>query len=82
MMNKPNPDDRSDNVEKLQTAIENTRENIKEANEATQFSSEADNAAIQAKNERRLSSIAGMEAEIADEQQARKNGFQNEDGLS
>lgn len=75
-MNKPNPDDRSDNVEKLQTAIKNTRENIREANESMQFSSDADNAAIQAKNERRMESIAGMEAEIEDEKQDRKNGFQ------
>lgn len=75
-MNKPNPDDRSDNVEKLQTAIKNTRENIQEANESMQCSSDADNAAIQAKNERRMESIAGMEAEIEDEKQARKNSFQ------
>lgn len=81
-MNKPNPDNRSDNVEKLQTAIENTRENIREANEATQFSSEVDNVNIQEKNERRLNSIAGMEAEIADEQQARKKGFQDGNNFS
>ena len=29
IMNKPNPDDRSDNVEKLKTAIKNTHENIR-----------------------------------------------------
>ena len=78
-MTKPNPDDRSNNVERLQTAIENTRENIREANETLEFSSsEADNAAIQAKNERRLNSISGMEAEIEDEKQARKNGYQSD----
>ena len=74
-MTKPNPDDRSNNVERLQTAIKNTRENIREANETLEFSSETDRAAIQAKNERRLESIAGMEAEIEDEKQARKNGY-------
>ena len=81
-MTRPNPDDRSDNVEKLQTAIQNTRENIQKANETIQFSSAADTAAIQAKNERRLESIAGMEAEIEDEKQARKNGFQSENEFS
>lgn len=81
-MTKPNPDDRSDNVEKLQSAIENTRENIREANETIQFSSEADHTAIQEKNERRMNSIAGMEAEIEDEKKARKNGFQSENELS
>ena len=39
-MTKPNPDDRSNNVERLQTAIENTRENIREANETLEFSSQ------------------------------------------
>ena len=77
-MTKPNPDDRSNNVERLQSAIENTRENIREAEETLQFSSEADSAAIQAKNERRLNSISGMEAEIEDEKQARKNGYQSD----
>ncbi len=77
-MTKPNPDDRSNNVERLQSAIENTRENIREAEETLQFSSsQADSAAIQAKNERRLNSISGMEAEIEDEKQARKNGYQS-----
>lgn len=80
-MNKPNPDDRSNNVERLQTAIKNTRENIREANETLEFSSETDRAAIQAKNERRLESIAGMEAEIEDEKQARKNGYSDENQL-
>lgn len=73
-MSKPNPDDRSDNVEKLRTAIKNTRENMEDATESLKFSSGADRDAIQAKNERRLESIAGMEAEIEDEKQARKNG--------
>ena len=77
-MTKPNPDDRSNNVERLQSAIENTRENIREAEETLQFSSsQADSAAIKAKNERRLNSISGMEAEIEDEKQARKNGYQS-----
>ena len=43
-----------------------------------EFSSEFDRAAIQAKNERRMESIDGMKAEIKDEKQARKNGYQDE----
>ncbi len=77
-MTKPNPDDRSNNVERLQKAIKNTRENIREANETMEFSSEFDRAAIEAKNERRMESIEGMKAEIKDEKQARKNGYQDE----
>jgi len=77
MMTKPNPDNRADNVEKLQTAIENTRENIQAANEAIECSSSADIEAIQAKNERRMESIHSMEAEIEDEQAARKNGYKS-----
>ena len=38
-------------------------------------------AAIQAKNERRMNSIAGMEAEIEDEKQARKNGYQDDKSI-
>lgn len=41
MMNnrKPNPDDRSDNVEKLQKMVHNTIENIEAAEETMGFSS-------------------------------------------
>lgn len=76
-MTKPNPDNRADNVEKLQTAIKNTKENIREANESMEFSDSTQQAAIQAKNERREESIAGMEAEIKDEQADRRNGYQS-----
>ncbi|MEH6841909.1 small acid-soluble spore protein Tlp, partial [Priestia megaterium] len=38
--NKPNPDDRSDNVEKLQTMVQNTMKNIEEAEEAAACSTE------------------------------------------
>ncbi|MEH7460592.1 small acid-soluble spore protein Tlp [Bacillus thuringiensis] len=64
---KPNPDDRSDNVEKLQEAVYNTIENMNEAREAEEFSNEKDRAAIEAKNERRMESIEGMRKEIKEE---------------
>lgn len=73
--NKPKPDDRSDNVEKLQTMVENTIENINEAEETLEFSNAEDRARIEAKNERRKESIDAMRSEIQDESQARQNGY-------
>ncbi len=65
---KPNPDDRSDNVEKLQSMIHHTIENMEEAEAAMEFSSSED----QAKNERRSEAIDGFRSEIKDEANARK----------
>lgn len=73
--NKPKPDDRSDNVEKLQTMVQNTMENINEAEETLEFSNAEDRARIEAKNERRKESIDAMRSEIEDESQARQNGY-------
>ncbi|MFX3623348.1 MAG: small acid-soluble spore protein Tlp [Ectobacillus sp.] len=64
---QPNPDDRSDNVEKLQEMVQNTIRNMHEAEEAAQFSNEKDCAAIEAKNQRRLESIEAMRNEIKEE---------------
>ncbi|MED3573163.1 small acid-soluble spore protein Tlp [Cytobacillus praedii] len=72
--NKPKPDDRSDNVEKLQTMVQNTIENIHEAEETLEFSNAEDRARVEAKNERRKESIDAMRSEIEDESQARQNG--------
>lgn len=69
---KVNPDDRSDNAEKLQEMVQNTIENIHEAKEAAEFSNEQDRAAIEAKNERRMESIKGMQEEIKEESSYRK----------
>jgi small acid-soluble spore protein (thioredoxin-like protein) len=68
--NRPNPDDRSDNVEKLQEAIVNTIHNMDEAEETMELSNEKDRALIAAKNERRRESIEGMRAEVKDEYRA------------
>ncbi|MED3551937.1 small acid-soluble spore protein Tlp [Cytobacillus praedii] len=73
--NKPKPDDRSDNVEKLQTMVQNTIENIHEAEETLEFSNAEDRARVEAKNERRKESIDAMRSEIEDESQARQNGY-------
>jgi len=69
--NKPNPDDRSDNVEKLQEMIVNTVDNIQKAEETMQNVSGEDRAHIEAKNERRRESIDAMRSEIKDENSAR-----------
>jgi small acid-soluble spore protein (thioredoxin-like protein) len=69
--NKPNPDDRSDNVEKLQEMIVNTEDNIQEAEDTMQNVNGDERAQIEAKNERRRESIDAMRSEIKDENSAR-----------
>ncbi|MBE4908605.1 small acid-soluble spore protein Tlp [Bacillus luteolus] len=68
------PDNRNDNVEKLQDMVQNTIENIEESHETMQFASTEERAAIEAKNQRREESIEAMRNEIRDEAQARENG--------
>lgn len=65
--NRPNPDDRSDNVEKLQEMIANTDDNIRKAEATMRNLSGEEKAQVEAKNERRRESIASMRAEIKDE---------------
>ncbi|WP_419887389.1 small acid-soluble spore protein Tlp [Neobacillus niacini] len=66
--NKPKPDDRSDNVEKLQSMIHDTIENMEAAEESLRFTnSETQRQEIEAKNERRRKSIESFRAEIKDE---------------
>lgn len=64
---KPKPDDRSDNVEKLQHMVQNTLENIEEAEESMEFASEDQKHKIKDKNKRRKEAIEGMRDEIKDE---------------
>lgn len=70
--NKPNPDDRSDNVEKIQEMICNTIENMEEAEAALEFASPEEKEQIEAKNERRRESIDALRLEVKDEARARK----------
>lgn len=70
------PDNRKNNVERLQQMVENTKENIEAAEETMHnldVTSE-DREAIEAKNQRREQSIESFKAEIADEQAAREKG--------
>jgi len=62
--NKPNPDDRSDNVEKLQSMVQNTIENIEEAQDSMQFANQEERERIEAKNHRREESINAMRNEL------------------
>lgn len=66
---KPNPDDRSDNVEKLQDAVDDTIGNLEASQSTLQNAdlSEEELKGITEKNERRKESIEGMRAEIKDE---------------
>jgi small acid-soluble spore protein (thioredoxin-like protein) len=66
--NKPKPDDRSDNVDKLQSMIHNTIENMEEAEETLQFiDSEEQRQQVEAKNQRRRESLEAMRSEVKDE---------------
>ncbi len=67
------PDDRSDNVEKLVKDVQNTIENLHEAedylNEHAEEITDQEAVTILSKNERRRESIDGKRAEIKDEAQ-------------
>lgn len=65
--NKPKPDDRSDNVEKLQDMVQDTIENLEDAHDTLNFSSGEEAEQIKAKNKRREEAIEGMREEIKDE---------------
>ncbi|WP_391119267.1 small acid-soluble spore protein Tlp [Psychrobacillus sp. L3] len=73
--NTPKPDDRSDNVEKLQDMAKNTIGNMEAAEEAMGFLDGDEREALREKNERRKKSLEGFRQEILDEAAARKNGY-------
>jgi len=72
--NKPKPDDRSNNVERLQTMVQNTIKNIREAEASMEFAGPEEREQIKEKNERRKKAIEGFREEIKDEAAARKRG--------
>ncbi|WP_179194734.1 small acid-soluble spore protein Tlp [Bacillus sp. EAC] len=65
---KPNPDDRSDNASKIQNTIDQTRENMKEAEASMKFGNEQDRQNVLAKNERREEALEALQSELKDEQ--------------
>ncbi|MBU9721384.1 MULTISPECIES: small acid-soluble spore protein Tlp [Bacillaceae] len=70
------PDNRKNNVERLEKMVENTKGNMEAAEETmhNEHLSAADKQAIEDKNHRRQESIESFKAEIADEKQDRENG--------
>lgn len=67
--NRPKPDDRSDNVDRLQEQVVNTIENLEEAHETLRNPDlpPEQREQILAKNRRREEAIAGKREEIKDE---------------
>lgn len=75
---KNNPDDRKDNVERIQENIDMTIHNMEIADEMI---AKTDNpqtkAELKAKNERREDALEGFRREIKDEADARENGYRD-----
>ncbi|MCR8631895.1 small acid-soluble spore protein Tlp [Paenibacillus radicis (ex Xue et al. 2023)] len=71
------PDNRADNVEKLQSSINNTIENQEEAeaylSEHADEISPSEKQTIQEKNQRRERSLQGFQSEIQDESENQQN---------
>lgn len=75
---KAKPDDRRDNVERIQENINHTIENIRKADEMIEETS--DDAArknLKEKNERREDALEGMRSEIRDEAIDREKGYKS-----
>ncbi|MEA4970210.1 MAG: small acid-soluble spore protein Tlp [Candidatus Pelethousia sp.] len=75
---KPNPDNRKDNVERIQRNIDMTIHNIEAADEmiARTDSPQAKDE-LRSKNDRREEAIKGFRKEIKDEADARQNDYQH-----
>lgn len=68
MSNKPKPDDRRDNVNKIQSNIDNTIKNYRLAEDMISLTDdEKTKRDLEEKNKRRLESLEGMKEEIRDE---------------
>lgn len=71
---KPNPDDRRDNVDKIQKNIDNTVKNIHEAETMINSTDNSNTRAeLKAKNERREQALDSMIDEIKEEACHNKN---------
>ncbi len=71
--NKPNPDNRKDNVERIQRNIDMTIHNMEAAEEMIETTPDAKmKKTLLEKNERRRQALDGMRSEIRDEANARK----------
>ncbi|GGA33518.1 small acid-soluble spore protein Tlp [Psychrobacillus lasiicapitis] len=63
------PDNRSDNVEKLQDMVMNTKDNMEAAEELMAYNSGEEREAIRQKNARREKSLEGFQIGIIDDTQ-------------
>lgn len=73
---KPKPDDRRDNVDRIQYNIDKTIENTRLANEMIEITDDPKTKRdLKEKNERREDSLDAMRREIKDEAEHKKNGF-------
>ncbi|RBP67334.1 small acid-soluble spore protein (thioredoxin-like protein) [Alkalibaculum bacchi] len=76
MKNKPKPDDRRDNVDKIEYNIGKTLQNIERANEMIDVTDDQNmKQTLKEKNERRKEALKGMREEIRDEATDKKNGY-------
>jgi small acid-soluble spore protein (thioredoxin-like protein) len=74
MRNKP--DDRRDNVDRIQHNISNTIQNIELANEMIETTSDTKmKKTLEEKNERREEALDAMKSEIKDEALAKERGY-------
>jgi small acid-soluble spore protein (thioredoxin-like protein) len=75
-LNRPKPDDRRDNVDRIQNNIDHTIANFRETEDMIENSVDTkQKSELQAKNERRENAIKGMRKEIRDEALDKKNGY-------
>lgn len=76
MNNKPKPDDRRDNVDKIQFNIDKTIQNYNLAEDVIEKTDDENmKKELEEKNERRLDALSGMRDEIKDEATAKKNNY-------
>lgn len=72
----PKPDDRSDNVQRIQDNIDNTLKNINLANEMIEKSNDPNEVQnMKERNERREEALEKMRSEIREEALANKNNI-------
>lgn len=73
---KAKPDDRRDNVDRIQKNIDHTIENMRKADETIEETpDDTAGKALKEKNDRRKEALEGMRHEIRDEASAREKGY-------
>ena len=76
MKNKPKPDDRRDNVEKIQYDINHTISNYRATKDLiNETDDEVEKRQLEEKQKRRLQSLEGKRSEIREEAKARDNQY-------